>query len=662
MFSKCREGLFMFQSIQFKQSLYTGCIILVVIVLLLSGSGYFFTRYADSVNREAAVQGVAGLRLELDGYREETNAVTAMAASRPDIVQALAAQDPAAALRAIAGVSQGHVTAVQLLDRQGRMLASTGKPVNQQTAARHMQQGAAAYYEAVPGETIMVVSVVPVKDAAGSTIGAVVAGSAVNHDAFVDKIKAIHKVDVTVFAGNVRVATTIMQDGKRVVGTNLDGKIAEIVTGSGQAFAGDAKILGIPYITYYEPLIGSNEQPVGVLFAGKSEVEALAARNKILVTLGTTGLLVLLLGIGFSVWSARKLTRPIQTVEALMQRAGAGDLTVKAEVTSRDEIGRLTEAFNTMISNQAELVAAVGRASGEIAAASEHLAASSQEMSSTVTEVAGNMVRVADNAQSGEAAAQTAAEVVSDLAGLITLAKERAVSAQGTSAMTSQAAMSGQSTVAATVASIAQMQTKITETEGFINQLNAYSSQIGVITETITGIAAQTNLLALNAAIEAARAGEAGRGFAVVADEVRRLAEQSSQGAQEVAALLAKVTDTTVAAVTAAQHGRAGMEQVVDSTGSVSNALDSILTAAGETVVDIDQIMKVAEEEVATSSRIVVLISSMAQGLQETAGLSKEVADGAEQTAGVVETVAASAEQLTSMAAELKDMIMKFKV
>lgn len=653
----------MFQSIQFKQSLYTGCSIFIVIVLLLSGSSYFFTRYADSVNREAAVQGVAGLRLELDGYREEANAVAVMAASRPDIVQALTTKEPAAALRAITGMNQGHITSVQLLDRQGRILASAGKPVNQQTAAKHIQQGAAtAYYDAVPGETVMVVSVAPVKDPAGSAIGAVIAGAAVSHEAFVDKIKAIHKVDVTVFAGDVRVATTIMQDGKRVVGTKLDGKIAEIVTGSGQAFAGDAKILGMPYITYYEPLIGSDQQPVGVLFAGKSEAEALVARNTILVTLGITGLLVLILGIVFSIWSARRLTKPVQIVEALMQRAGAGDLTVKAEVTSKDEIGRLTEAFNTMISNQAELVAAVGRASQEIAAASEHLAASSQEMSSTVTEVAGNMVRVADNAQSGEVAAQTAAEEVSNLAGLITLAKERAVSAQDTSVVTSQAATSGQLTVAATVASINEMQTKITETETLINQLNEYSSQIGVITETITGIAAQTNLLALNAAIEAARAGEAGRGFAVVADEVRRLAEQSSQGAQEVAALLAKVTDTTVAAVAAAQHGRAGMEQVVESTGSVSIALDSILTAAGETVADIDQIMKVAEDEVATSSEIVVLINSLTQGLQATAGLSKEVATGAEQTADVVETVAASAEQLTSMAAELKDMVMQFKV
>ncbi len=654
----------MFHSIQFKQSLYTGFIILMITVLLLTGSTYFFTRYADSVNREASVQGVAGLRLELDGYREQVAAVTAMVASRADVIQALAGRQSDASVRAISGLGeQGSISSIQLMDSQGRILAGEGKRVNQQAVAKVIQQGkAAAYFEAIPGEAVMIVAVAPVKDAAGSTIGAVVTGASVSRDDFVDKIKAIHKVDATFFAGDVRVATTIMQDGKRVIGTKLDSKIADIVISSGQAFAGDARILGMPYVTYYEPLIGSDQKPVGVLFAGKSEAEALVARNKILITLGTAGLVVLLIGVAFSVWAARKLTKPIQAVEGLMQRAGAGDLTVRAEVTSQDEIGRLTHAFNTMIANQGDLVGAVSRASQEIAAASEHLAASSQEMSSTVAEVANNMGRLAVNAESGETAAHTAAGVLSNLAELITLAKERAVSAQGASAVTSETASSGQSTVAGTVASIVEMQAKITETEGLISQLNEYSSQIGVITETITSIAAQTNLLALNAAIEAARAGEAGRGFAVVAEEVRKLAEQSSQGAQEVAALLSKVTASTASAVAAAQHSRAGMEQVVQSTGAASVALDSILSAAGETVVDIDRIMKVAEDEVATSRQITVLISSLTQGLQETAGLSKEVASAAEQTAGVVETVAASAEQLTSMAAELKGMVIKFKV
>ena len=654
----------MLQSIQLKQSLATGLIILLVTVLLLSGSGYFFSRYADEGNRQAAAQGVAGLQLELDGCREQVYVAALMIASRPDIIQAITARDPLAAARVVRQLAaQEHIAAIQILDSEGRMLTGEGKQIGVQSAKGLIQQGkTAAYFDAVPGDTVMTVAIAPVKDETGRPVGAVVAGNIFSRDDFVDKIKALHKVDATVFAGDTRVATTIMQEGKRVLGTKLDGKIAAILLDNGQPFAGNAQILGMPYVTYYQPLLNNEQKPIGVLFAGKSEAEALSARNQILVTLGTVGVAVLIIGIMFSVWAARKVTRPIQLIGRLMQQAGQGDLTVRAQVTSRDEIGRLAQSFNAMLANQADLVGAVSRASQEIAAASEHLAASSEEMSSTVADVANTIVRVADNAQAGETAAETAAQALAGLADLITLAKERAVSAQGASSITSEAAASGQSKVAGTVASIGGMKAKIMETEALIGQLNEYSSQISVITETITGIAAQTNLLALNAAIEAARAGEAGKGFAVVAEEVRRLAEQSSQGAQEVAALLGKVTDSTASAVTAAQHSRSGLEQVVQSTDAASTALDSILAAAGGTVADIDRIMQVADEEVYTSGKMVNLIEILTQGLQETAGLSKEVAAVAEQTAGVVETVAASAEQLTSMAAELKSMVVRFKV
>ena len=654
----------MFQSIQLKQSLYTGVIILVVTVLLLTGSSYFLSGYADDVNKQAAVQGVAGLSREIEDSCEQVRMAAALVASRPDVAQVLNAKDLPGAVQLVKNLgSHENISVIQLLDSQGRLVASEGMKLSSQAAVKFAQQGqATTYYEAIPGQMIATVAVAPVKAPGGNVLGAVVTGYLVSQDEFVDRIKAVYKVDATIFAGDVRVATTIEQDGKRAVGTKLDAKLAADILERGQSFSGNAQILGIPYVTYYQPILDSSQKPVGVLFAGKSETVALATRNQSLVTLGSAGLMVFILGAGFAYWAARKLTRPLQELEALTRHVGQGDLTVQAEVTSKDEIGRLAQAFNAMIVSQAQLVGAVSRASEEIAAASEHLAASSEEMSSTVNEVAGNVGKVADHARDGEAAVGRTAEVLAQLAEYIKLAKERAVSAQAVSGITSQAADNGQSTVAGTIAHINEMQAEIQETELMISQLNEYSSQIGTITGTITGIAAQTNLLALNAAIEAARAGEAGRGFAVVAEEVRKLAEQSSQGAQEVAALLSKVTDSTASAVAAARNSRSGMDLVVQSTDAASSALGSILDAAGKTVADIDRIMRVADDEIQVSDQIVELIGSLTRGLQQTAGLSKEVATAAEQTAGAVETVAASAQQLTSMAAELKTMVVKFKV
>ena len=226
---------------------------------------------------------------------------------------------------------------------------------------------------------------------------------------------------------------------------------------------------------------------------------------------------------------------------------------------------------------------------------------------------------------------------------------------------TQEAAEKGKQTVKEAVIRMENIRTKTLETEGLMASLNQYSQQIGLITETITGLASQTDLLALNAAIEAARAGEAGRGFAVVAEEVRKLAEQSNQGAAEVAGLVQKVLAGVAASVSSTQQSREQVQEGVAVVHQAGDALENIFGAVANTVKDVESIVNITDSEVASSDKIVDLINSVASVIESTAHHADEVTATVEEVAAAMQNVAASTEMATTMASELKDRVDVFK-
>jgi methyl-accepting chemotaxis protein len=248
------------------------------------------------------------------------------------------------------------------------------------------------------------------------------------------------------------------------------------------------------------------------------------------------------------------------------------------------------------------------------------------------------------------------------LSSLIQIAKDKAASATINSQVTVDAARGGKAVVTEVKNSMDTIHTKTREAEKVITLLNEYSQRIGIISETITGIAKQTNLLALNAAIEAARAGEAGRGFAVVADEVRKLAEQSNTEADNITQLISKIIENTDSAVMAMKHSLTEVEIGVQSVDKADKSLENILTAVAETVSDIDGIAKVTDDEIASSDKIVKLIEVVAEDIERTERDAQQVSAATEETSATIETIAASSEQTSAMAQNLQNLINKFKV
>lgn len=406
-----------------------------------------------------------------------------------------------------------------------------------------------------------------------------------------------------------------------------------------------------------EDLAATTKKHADALAVEIDEEARLATRVTIAVAAAAVLLCVV---IGTAI--ARTIARSLSQLQLLMAQAGAGDLTVHGDIASRDEIGELTASFNLMLRRQAEVIALVRKSAVEQAAASEEMAASCEEVNATTEEVARSMAHVTETAAQGNITLVEASEALVHLSSLIQIAKSKSAAAADKSQKTMAEAASGQTTVREAVACMGVVSGKTKDTEEIIAALNSYSTQIALITDTITGIANQTNLLALNAAIEAARAGEAGRGFAVVADEVRKLAEQSNQGAGEVAALVQKITESTQHAVTAMQQNNSEVVRGIEAVNKAGAALDGIVAAVDGTVGDIGGVLDVTNEEVASSDKVVDLINRLANVIETTSSEAQEVSAATEETTAAMETVAASSEQGSAMANSLKTMVEVFKL
>lgn len=389
----------------------------------------------------------------------------------------------------------------------------------------------------------------------------------------------------------------------------------------------------------------------------------------------------------FVAWTiTRVILRPVSgTLEQFriaIGRLADGDLTVEEMVTNRtDEIGAMTQAFNQMVHQLRQLVQNVGESSEALLIASAELTASSDQSAKGAGETAESVGGMAQGAaeqavhtdevrstleqvqqtiqQLAVGSQQTASEVsnVSHLLGQMAHGVHQvAESAQEAATYAGRAADSahtGADVVGRTVAGMERIRQVVGESAEEIRQLGQLSDQIGEITVVISDIAEQTNLLALNAAIEAARAGEHGRGFAVVADEVRKLAERSAASTQEISNLIGNIQARTVAAVRAMEAGNAEVETGSQLAADAGQALAEILDTVGHAAQDVERISGAAQEVQQGAEQVVKAFESVAAVTEESTAATEEMAAGATQVMHSVEQVAAVSQENAAAAQQV---------
>jgi len=358
----------------------------------------------------------------------------------------------------------------------------------------------------------------------------------------------------------------------------------------------------------------------------------------------------------------RRVLEPLRDLGGVMIEAGQGDLTVRAEAPHDDEIGVLVNECNGLISSLAEIAGQVRRSSESVTNAATQLSASSEEINASSMEISSSVQQIAHGAElqsrkveETSAAMQTISTSIDDVAA-------RALEASGTSEEAAKAAVLGAQATNEAIAKIGEVCDAIQTLAGSVETLGLRSAEIGSIVDVITTIADQTNLLSLNAAIEAARAGESGRGFSVVAEEVRKLAEGSGKAAEQIGELIKDVQSETAKALKYMELGTSEVHlgaMVVERSG---DAIRQISEAVTKTAALAQEIAAATSEQARRTSEVDRAMHDIAAVVEQNAASAQETAAAAQQQTACMEEISSSAQDLADMAHHLEESALQFRL
>jgi len=351
---------------------------------------------------------------------------------------------------------------------------------------------------------------------------------------------------------------------------------------------------------------------------------------------------------------------PIQRLTETSETVASGDLSKVIELKSTGDVQKLIESFKLMLNSLRDIVTDVRETSSLVSTTSDSLASISEEMNSTTEEVSTAIQRIASGSQHQAERIKEVVKIVGDQLTSVEQVVSSAESAADASTKASEVAQKGGDSAQVALQKMREIQAVVDGATEIVRKLGERTKEIHQIVNVITNIAQQTNLLALNAAIEAARAGEHGRGFAVVADEVRKLAEGSGRAASQISVLVDQIETETRKAVDQMENGAKDVSVGATVIDSALASLEDIAATIEETAAMVEEITAATEEQKASAERIVQAVDEVAKIAEDTSAASEETCISTESLTASMQEMTASAQELARLAGIMQGSVERF--
>ena len=560
-----------------------------------------------------------GIEFIAEDWRDNLYRFVKVMSKENEIIETFESGNSSAAIR-IAN-QQAEDFAVDLIafaDKSGKIIGGVGIKTGENVSSSHTVKSALGgkefqAYEEMGNIKFGIITAAPVKSN-GETIGAIIMGYSLVDDgegSFIEIVKQNYNVDFTVFKGKVRYQTTL---GQNMIGTELANQaIVDQVLGRGEEYSGPNKINGKSYYSNYIPLIDDDGDISGMLFVAKSVevVNAVRRRTQMIVT--PCAALTLLIFFVVTFLYIRKIIWRINNVTKFLAELETenADLTKRCALFYRDEIGDLIIHFDNFVDKLQSIVKDVKESKTELADSGADLSGSMAETQTSITEIIANIQSIHGQIQTQDNGVYEANDSVNKISDEITTLNTMIENQSASVTQASAAIEQMIGNIASVNNSVDKMSESFKSLElnaevGFqkqkdvsekIQQMEAESKMLQEANTAIASIASQTNLLAMNAAIEAAHAGEAGKGFAVVADEIRKLSETSTKQSKTIGAGIKKI--------------RSSIDLVVNSSNESSDALSVVSNKINETDQLVIQIKAAMDEQNSGSKQIIDALHNM---------------------------------------------------
>ncbi len=480
----------------------------------------------------------------------------------------------------------------------------------------------------------------------------------------IDKLGEVLGYKVTIFQNDTRITTNVTKDGERAVGTKADEKVIKKVLEAGDSYTGTANVVGNELHVAYIPIKNLANENIGMFFIGvdtkafiDKTIWAFVAVLGIIVLVSTAIILIV-----FGIFFKFNVTKPVDYILSALDSISNGNLSNEVKLKSKDELQSIADSldntrknFNLLISDLKNRAEGLAEDSHRLYDSAVETTQASENITSTIIDFTGKMDDSVDTMEKvfGEFdTLNSEAHIISDYVSDCKVSVEKL----------KENSDSGMDILGAAVNMILQTEKNVVDTSEFVTEFSNQIKEIITLLQAITGISEKTNLLALNAAIEAARAGEAGRGFNVVAEEIRKLAENSRQTVEDIQNITQKIVEGSNNATEAMNKTKEvstkstnSVKQVQDNfmlINELSNNIENKIDTVNEYNKGIQNKIEHISNEVSGASKILKSLNSEIN--QITASTEEQIA--------TMEELQAVSQELSGTSAKLLDHTAQFKI